>query len=103
MREQEGPEKETDLDPMSGAANADCVKANIITRRNVSILVDTATSVAAIKVLSAVEEDLKEKTGTTILDKTKDTETKIKNSGDQRAMTNPTRKQVREKEHQVKH
>ena len=91
-----------DLDPMSGAANADYVKANIITRRNVSILADTATCVAATKVLSAVEEE-KEETGTTILDKTKDTETKIKNSGDQRVMTKPTRKQAREKEHQVKH
>ena len=102
MREQEGQGKETDLDRTSGAANADCVKANIITRRNVNILVDTATCVAATKVLSAVEEE-KEETGTTILDKTKDTETKIKNSGDQRVMTKPTRKQVREKEHQVKH
>ena len=102
MRGQEGQRKETDLDPMNGAANADSVKANIITRRNVNILVDTATCVAAIKVLSVVEEE-KEETGTTILDKTKDTETKIKNSGDQRVMTKPTRKQVREKEHQVKH
>ena len=102
MRGQEGQRKETDLDPMNGAANADSVKANIITRRNVNILVDTATCVAATKVLSAVEEE-KEETGTTILDKTKDTETKIKNSGDQRVMTKPTRKQAREKEHQVKH
>ena len=102
MRGQEGPKKETDLDPMNGAANADCVKGNIITRRNVNILVDTATCVAAIKVLSVVEEE-KEETGTPTLDKTKDTETKIKNSGDQRVMTKPTRKQVREKEHQVKH
>ena len=92
-----------DLDPMSGAVNADFVKANITTKKNASILVDTATSVAAIRALSVVEEDLKEKTGTTILDRTKDTETKIKNSGDQRVMTKPTRKQVREKEHQVKH
>ena len=64
---------------MNGVVNADFVMANITTKRNAS------------------------KTGTTILDRTKDTETKIKNSGDQRAMTNPTRKQVREKEHQVKH
>ena len=88
---------------MNGVVNADFVKANITTKKNASIPVDTATSVAVIRALSVVEEDLKEKTGTTILDRTKDTETKIKNSGDQRAMTNPTRKQVREKEHQVKH
>ena len=85
---------------MNGAANVDSAKASIITRRNASMLVDTATSVAVTKVLSAVEEE-KEETGTTILDKTKDTETKIKNSGNQRVK--PTRKQVREKEHQVKH
>ena len=87
---------------MNGAANADSVKANIITRRNVNIPVDTATCVAAIKVLSVVEEE-KEETGTPALDKMKDTETKIKNSGDQKVMTKPTRKQAREKEHQVKH
>ena len=102
MRGQEGQRKETDLDPMNGAANVDSAKANIITRRNVSILVDTATCVAVTRVLSAVEEE-KEETGTTILDKTNDTGTKIKNSGDQKVMTKPTRKQVREKEHQVKH
>ena len=102
MRGQEGQRKETDSDPMNGAVNADSVKANIITRRNVNILVDTATCVAATKVLSAVEEE-KEETGTKIPDKTNDTGTKIKNSGDQRVMTKPTRKQVREKEHQVKH
>ena len=88
---------------MNGVVNADFVMANITTKRNASIPVDTATSVAVIRAPSVVEEDLKEKTGTTILDKTKDTETKIKNSGDQRVMTKPTRKQAREKEHQVKH
>ena len=87
---------------MNGVANADFVMASITTKRNASIPVDTATSVAVIRAPSVGEEDLKEKTGTTILDKTKDTETKIKNSGDQRVMTKPTRKQVREKEHQVK-
>ena len=102
MKEQEEQEKVMVSNPMNGAANVDYAKADIITRRNVSILVDTATSVAVTRVLSAVEEE-KEKTGTTILDKTNDTETKIKNSGDQRVMTKPTRKQVREKEHQVKH
>ena len=73
MRGQEGQRKETDLDPMNGAANADSVKANIITRRNVNILVDTATCVAAIKALSVVEEE-EEGTGTPALDKMKDTE-----------------------------
>ena len=102
MKEQEGPGKEMDLDPMSGAANADYVKANIITRRNVSILVDTATFVAATKAQSVVEEE-EEETGTTAMAKMKDTETKTRNSEGQRAMTKPTRQQVREKEHQIKH
>ena len=91
------------LDLMNGVANADFVTASITTKRNVSIPVDTATSVAVIRAPSVGEEDLKEKTGTTTLDRTKDTETKIKNLGDQRVRTNPTRKQVREKEHQAKH
>ena len=102
MRGQEGQRKETDLDPMNGAANADSVKANIITRRNVNILVDTATCVAVTKVLNVVEEE-EEETGTPALDRMKDTETKIRNSGDQKAMTKPTRKQVTDKELQEKH
>ena len=102
MRGQEGQRKETDSDPMNGAVNADSVKANIITRRNVNILVDTATCVAATKVLSVVEEE-EEETGTPALDRMKDTETKIRNSGDQKAMTKPTRKQVTDKEPQERH
>ena len=90
-------------DLMTGVANADFATADTTTKRIASICVDTATSVVVIRAPNAGEEDLKEKTGTTILDKTKDTETKIKNSGDQKVMTKPTRKQVREKEHQVKH
>ena len=91
------------LDLMNGVANADFVMASITTKRNVSIPVDTATSVAVIRAPSVGEEDLKERTGTTTLGRTKDTETKIKNFGDQKVRTNPTRKQVREREHQVKH
>ena len=84
---------------MTGVANADFATASITTKRNVSIPVDTATCVAAIKVLSAVEEDLKEKTGTTTLD----TGTKIKNFEDRKVRTKLTKEQVREKEHQAKH
>ena len=54
-----------DSNPMSGAANVDYAKANIITRRNVSILADTATCVAATKAQNVVEEE-EEETGTTI-------------------------------------
>ena len=102
MKEQEGLGKETDLDPMRGAKNADCVKANIITRRNVSILVDTATCVAATKAQSVVEEE-EEETGTTAMVKMKDTETKTRNSEDQRATTKPTRKHLTDKEPQENH
>ena len=91
-----------DLDPMNGAANADCVKANIITRRNVNILVDTATCVAATKAPSVAEEE-EEETGTPAMGKMKGTGTKTRNSGDQRATTKPTRKRVTDKEHQEKH
>ena len=102
MKEQEGPGKEMDLDPMSGAANADYVKANIITRRNVSILVDTATCVAATKAQSVVEEE-EEETGTPAMGKMKDTETKTRNSEDQRATTKPTRKHLTDREPQENH
>ena len=90
-------------DLMTGVANADFATADTTTKRNASICVDTATSVVVIRAPSAVEEDLKEKTGTTTLGRTTDTETKIKNFEDRKARTNPTRKQVREREHQVKH
>ena len=90
-------------DLMTGVANADFAKADTITKRIASICVDTATSVVVIRAPSAVEEDLKEKTGTTTLGRTTDTETKIKNFEDRKVRTNLTKKQVREREHQVKH
>ena len=86
-------------DLMTGVANADFVMASITTKRNASICVDTATSVVVIRALSAGEEDLKEKTGTTTLD----TGTKIKNFEDRKVRTKLTKEQVREKEHQAKH
>ena len=102
MKEQEGQEKEMDSNPMSGAANVDYAKANIITRRNVSILADTATCVAATKAQSVVEEE-EEETGTTAMVRMKDTETKTRNSEDQRATTKPTRKHLTDKEPQENH
>ena len=48
---------------MSGAVNADFVKANITTRKNASILASTATSGAAIEAPNVVEEG--EKIGNT--------------------------------------
>ena len=90
-------------DLMTGVANADFATADTTTKRNASICVDTATSVVVIRAPSAVEEDLKEKTGTTTLGRTTDTETKIKNFEDRKVRTKLTKKQVREREHQVKH
>ena len=86
-------------DLMTGVANADFATADTITKRIASICVDTATYVVVIRALSAVEEDLKEKTGTTTLD----TGTKIKNFEDRKVRTKLTKEQVREKEHQAKH
>ena len=88
---------------MNGVGNADFVMAGITTKRNVHIPVETVTSVVVIRPPSAGEEDAKKGTGTTTLDRMKDTETRIKNLGDLRVRTNHTREQVREKEHQAKH
>ena len=87
---------------MIGVANEDFATANTTTKRNVSICVDTAMSVVVIRAPSVGEEDSKEKTGTTTLGTT-NTETKIKNFEDRKVRTNLTKKQVREREHQVKH
>ena len=102
MKEQEEQEKVMDSNQMNGAANVDYAKADIITRRNVSILADTATCVAATKAQNAVEEE-EEETGTTAMVKMKDTETKTRNSEDQRATTKPTRKHLTDKEPQENH
>ena len=102
MKEQEEQEKEMDSNPMNGAANVDYAKADIITRRNVSILAGTVTCVAATKAQNAVEEE-EEETGTTAMVKMKDTETKTRNSEDQRATTKPTRKHLTDREPQENH
>ena len=88
---------------MNGVGNADFAMASITTKKNVHIPVETATSVVVTRPPSAGEEDAKKGTGTTTLDRMKDTETKIKNLGDLKVRTNHTREQVREKEHQAKH
>ena len=102
MKEQEEQEKEMDSNPMNGAANVDYAKADIITRRNVSILASTVTCVAATEAQNAVEEE-EEETGTTAMVKMKDTETKTKDSEGQRATTKPTRKQLTDREPQENH
>ena len=102
MREQGEQEKEMDSNPMNGAANVDYANADIITRRNVSIRASTVTCVAATEAQNAVKEE-EEETGTTAMVKMKDTETKTRNSEDQRATTKPTRKHLTDKEPQENH
>ena len=78
---------------MNGAANAACVKADIITRKSANTPVNTAICAAVTEVLNVVEE---EKTGITIMAIMTDTETqkvKTRDSGDQKAKTNPTKDQ----------
>ena len=102
MREQGEQEKEMDSNPMNGAANVDYAKADIITRRNVSIRASTVTCVAATEAQNAVEEE-EEETGTTAMVRMKDTETKTRNSEGQRAKTKPTRRQLTDREPQENH
>ena len=102
MKEQEEQEKVMDSNPMNGAANVDYAKADIITRRNVSIRASTVTCVAATEAQNAVEEE-EEETGITTTAKTKDTETKTKNSDGQKAKTKPTRRQLTDREPQENH
>ena len=102
MREQGEQEKEMDSNPMNGAANVDYAKADIITRRNVSIPVSTVTCAAATEVQNVVEEE-EEKIGITAMAKMTDTETKTKDSDDQKAKTKPTGKQLTDKEPRENH
>ena len=88
---------------MNGVGNADFAMASITTKKNVHIPVETATSVVVTRPPSAGEEDAKKGTGTTTLDRMKDTETKIKDFEDLKVRTKHTREQVREKGHQAKH
>ena len=100
MKEQEEQEKVMDSNPMNGAANVDYAKADIITRKNANILVNTAICAAVTEVLNAVEEGEKT-TGITIMAIMTDTETqkvKTRDSGDQKAKTNPTKDQPTGKE-----
>ena len=83
-----------DSSRMTGLANAVSVKADIITRKNANILVNTATCVAVTKALNVAEEG--EKIGITTMAIMTDTETqkvRTKDSGDQKAKTKPTKDQ----------
>ena len=102
MKEQEEQEKEMDSNPMNGAANVAYAKADIITRKNVSIPVSTVTCAAVTEVQNVVEEE-EEKTGITAMAKMTDTETKTKDSDDQKATTKPTGKQLTDKEPRENH
>ena len=88
---------------MNGVGNADFAMASITTKKNVHIPVETATSVVVIRPPSAGEEDAKKGTGTTTLDRMKDTETKTKDSDDQKDRTKLTEKQLTDKEPRENH
>ena len=101
MREQGEQEREMDSNPMNGAANVAYAKADIITRRNASTPASTVTCAAATEVQNVVEEE--EKIGITAMAKMTDTETKTKDSDDQKARTKPTEKQLTDKEPRENH
>ena len=90
---------------MNGLANAGSARADIITRKNANIPVNTATCAAVTEVLNAVEEGEKT-TGITIMAIMTDTETqkvRTKDSGDQKAKTNLTKDQATGKEPRESH
>ena len=94
-----------DSSQMNGLANAASVKADIITRKNANILVNTAICAAVTEVLNVVEEE-ERTTGITIMAKMTDTETqkvRTRDSGDQKAKTNPTKDQPTDKEPRESH
>ena len=91
----EEQEKKMGSNQMNGAANAACVKADIITRKSANTPANTAICAAVTEVLNVVEEEGKT-TGITIMARMTDTETqkvKTRDLGDQKAKTNPTKDQ----------
>ena len=101
MREQGEQEREMDSNQMNGAANVAHAEADIITRRNASTPASTVTCAAATEVQNVVEEE--EKIGITTMAKMTDTETKTKDSDDQKATTKLTEKQLTDKEPRENH
>ena len=100
----EEQEKKMGSNQMNGAANAACVKADIITRQSANTPASTAICAAATEVLNVVEEG--ERTGITIMAIMTDTETqkvRTKDSGDQKAKTKPTKDQPTGKEPRESH
>ena len=91
-----------DSNQMNGAANVACVKADIITRRSASTPASTVTCAAATEVQNVVEEEEKT-TGITTMAKVTDTETKTKDSDDQKARIKLTEKQLTDKEPRENH
>ena len=90
---------------MNGAANAACVRAGITTRKSANTPASTVICAAATEALNVVEEEGKT-TGITTMARMTDTETqkvKTKDSGDQKAKTNPTKDQPTGKELRESH
>ena len=95
-------EKEMDSNQMNGAANVACVRADITTRRSASTPASTVICAAATEVQNVVEEEEKT-TGITTMAKVTDTETKTKDSDDQKARIKLTEKQLTDKEPRENH
>ena len=90
---------------MNGAANAACVKVDIITRKNANTPASTVICAAATEVLNVVEEEGRT-TGITIMARMTDTETqkvRTRDSEDQKVKTNPTKKQPTYREPRENH
>ena len=101
----EEQEKKMGSNQMNGLANAACVKADIITRKSANTPVNTAICAAVTEVLNVVEEEEKT-TVITIMANMTDTETqkvRTRDSGDQKAKTNPTKDQPTGKEPRENH
>ena len=98
----EEQEKKMGSNQMNGAANAACVRAGIITRRSANTPASTVICAATTEVQNFVEEEEKT-TGTTTMAKVTDTETKTKDSDNQKATTKLTEKQLTDKEPRENH
>ena len=90
---------------MNGATNAACVRAGITTRKSANTRASTVICAAATEALNVVEEEGKT-TGITTMARMTDTETqkvKTRDSEDQKAKINPTKKQPTDREPRENH
>ena len=101
----EEQEKKMGSNQMNGAANAVCVRAGITTRKSANTPASTVICAAATEALNVVEEE-ERTTGITTMARMTDTETqrfKTRDSEDQKAKINPTKKQPTDREPRENH